>query len=37
MMSLAYIPLNQIVDALDELDARQKQILLGILQETNTL
>lgn len=33
---MTYIPLNQIVDALDELDARQKQILLGILQETTT-
>jgi transposase-like protein len=35
--SMAYIPLNQIVDdALDELDAQQKQKLLGILQDTTT-
>jgi transposase-like protein len=33
---MAYIPLNQIVDALDELDSHQKQILLGILQDTTT-
>jgi transposase-like protein len=33
---MAYIPLNQIVDALDELDSQQKQILLGILQDSTT-
>lgn len=31
---MAYIPLNQIVDALEELDPQQKQLLLQILEES---
>ena len=33
---MAYISLNQIVDALEELDAQQKQMLLRILQESTS-
>lgn len=34
---MAYIPLNQIVDALDELDHQQKQLLMRILEETTSI
>lgn len=33
---MAYITLNQIVDALEELESLQKQLLLRILEETNS-
>lgn len=33
---MAYIPLNQIVDALEELDPQQKQLLLRILEESTS-
>jgi hypothetical protein len=31
---MAYIPLNQIIDALEELEPLQKQLLLLILEES---
>lgn len=34
---MAYIPLNQIVDALEELEPQQKQLLLRILEETTSV
>jgi transposase-like protein len=33
---MAYIPLNQIVDALEELEPQQKQLLLRILEESTS-
>lgn len=33
---MTYIPLNQIVDALEELDATQKQLLMRILEESTS-
>jgi transposase-like protein len=34
---MSYIPLNQIIDALEELDAGQKQLLLRILEESTVV